>query len=346
MDLIERYLVAVRRHLPAPIQDDIVQELGDSLRSEAEDHERATGHPLTEDEQAAMLKKRGHPWLMASRYLPNQHLIGPALYPYYRKALTIVVFWVVLPLVLFGGAITAIMSGTPWDVWGRMLSAAWNGSIYSVGIVTIVFAILEHEQVRIRPVETRVEKGPLFAALTFDWDPRRLPAGTDVQEVPRSETVIGMVFSLTFLVWWVGLVRVPEIVFLDGDAVSFTRGPIWSQLYYPILASLVASLVIYLIDLVRPWRTVPVTMADIIIGLANIAIIVFVLRHDGPYVNLAADPQFAERVATVTKWVNVSVVWTFAVIGVVTIWDVLSQLWRLTRSRRVRPTFTIDAKTI
>jgi hypothetical protein len=34
------------------------------------------------------------------------------------------------------------------------------------------------------------------------------------------------------------------------------------------------------------------------------------------------------------------------VIGVVTIWDVLSQLWRLTRSRRVKPTFTIDAKTI
>lgn len=59
MDLIERYLVAVRRHLPAPLQEDIVQELGDSLRSEAEDHDRATGRPLTDDEQVAMLKKRG-----------------------------------------------------------------------------------------------------------------------------------------------------------------------------------------------------------------------------------------------------------------------------------------------
>jgi hypothetical protein len=327
MDLIERYLVAVRRHLPVDQQDDIVQELGDSLRSEAEEHERATGHPLTHDEQAALLKKRGHPWLMASRYLPQQHLIGPALYPYYRKALTIVVFWVVLPLVLFGGAVTAIMSGDPWSVWQRMLGAAWNGSIYAVGVVTFVFAILEHEQVRIKALD--------------NWNPKRLPAGTDLREVPRSETVIGMVFSLTFLIWWIGLVHVPDIVFLDGDAVTFTRGPIWGQLYYPILASLVASLVIYLIDLVRPWRTVTVTVADIVLGLANLAIVVFVLRYDGPYVDLAADPQFSDRVATVTRWVSVSVVWTFAAIGVVTVWDIVSQLWQLVKSRRVRPAIPI-----
>ena len=318
MDLIDRYLVAVRRHLPAASQEDIVQELGDSLRSEAEDHERATGRPLTEDEQAAMLKQRGHPWLMASRYLPNQYLIGPALYPYYRKTLTIVVFWIVLPLVLFGGAISAIMSANPWALWDRALSAAWNGSIFSVGIVTIVFAILEHEQVRINPLA--------------NWNPKRLPTGNDTQAVPRSETVIGLVFSLTFLVWWVGLVRVPEIAFVDGDPVRFVPGPIWAQLYYPILASLIASLVIYLVDLVRPWRTVIVSAADILLGLANIAIIVIVLRN-GPYVDVLADPQYVERVAQVAKWANVAITWTFAGIGVVTIWDVVNQVWKLTRSR-------------
>lgn len=321
MDLIERYLVAVRRHLPAGQQDDIVQELGDSLRSEAEDHERATGRPLTEDEQTAMLKKRGHPWLMASRYLPNQYLIGPALYPYYRKTLTIVVFWVVLPLVLFGGAITAIMSASPWSVWDNVLSAAWNGAIFSVGIVTIVFAILDHEQVRINPLA--------------NWDPRRLPTGNDTHAVPRSETVIGLVFSLTFLVWWVGLVRVPEIVFVDGDPVRFVPGPIWARLYYPILAVLLASVVIYLIDLVRPWRTLAVTAADIVLGLAHIAIVVVVLRN-GPYLSVTADPQFADQAVRVTTWANVAVTWTFAVIGVVAIWDLLDQLWKLTKSRRSR----------
>ena len=41
MDLIDRYLVAVRRQLPRTLQDDIVQELADNLRSEAEEHEQA-----------------------------------------------------------------------------------------------------------------------------------------------------------------------------------------------------------------------------------------------------------------------------------------------------------------
>ena len=163
MDLIDRYLVAVRRHLPANLQDDIVQELGDSLRSEAEDHERATGRPLTDDEQAALLKKRGHPWLMASRYLPNQHLIGPGLFPYYRKALTIVVFWVVLPLVLFGGAITAIMSGSPVAGLGpRVRRGLERRRSTPVGIVTIVFAILEHEQVRIKALDSVESKAAAF----------------------------------------------------------------------------------------------------------------------------------------------------------------------------------------
>lgn len=43
MDLIDRYLIAVRRQLPRHLQDDVIAELTDSLRSEAEDHERASG---------------------------------------------------------------------------------------------------------------------------------------------------------------------------------------------------------------------------------------------------------------------------------------------------------------
>jgi hypothetical protein len=318
MDLIDRYLVAVRRQLPQNLQDDITQELADSLRSEAEEHEQHTGHPLTTDEQAAMLKKRGHPWLMASRYLPQQQLIGPALFPYYRQALKIVVFWVVLPLVLFGGAIGAIYSGDPMGVWDNVLGAAWNGAIYAVGIVTIVFAILDHEQLRITVLDS--------------WNPASLPEPQAGRPIPRSETVIGLIFALTFLVWWVDLVRVPEMVFVDGDPVRFVPGPIWSQLYYPILASLVACVVIYLIDMVRPWRTTAVSAADIILSLANVAIVVIVLRG-GPYVEVLADPQYADRVAQLTKVVNVAITWTFAVIGVVTIWDLLNELWKVTRSR-------------
>ena len=126
------------------MQDDIVSELCDSLRSEAEEHERATGRPLTDDEQATLLKKRGHPWLMASRYLPQQQLIGPALLPLLpADARDGGVLGRVTHHAVVGGAINAIYADDSAQLWARVLGAAWNGAIYSVGIVTLVFAVLE-----------------------------------------------------------------------------------------------------------------------------------------------------------------------------------------------------------
>ena len=43
MDLIDRYLVAVRRHLPRPLQQDVVEELTDNLRSQAETRRSSSG---------------------------------------------------------------------------------------------------------------------------------------------------------------------------------------------------------------------------------------------------------------------------------------------------------------
>jgi hypothetical protein len=318
MDLIDRYLVAVRRQLPQNLQEDIVQELGDSLRSEAEEHEQRTGHPLTTDEQAVMLKKRGHPWLMASRYMPQQQLIGPALFPYYRQALKIVVFWVVLPIVLFGGAISAIYSPESSQVWGRVLGAAWNGAIYAVGVVTIVFAILDHEQLRIKVLD--------------NWDPLNLPEPQSGRAIPRSETVLGLVFTLTFLVWWTDLVRVPDFTFYDGEAVRFVAAPIWRELYFPILASLVASVGVYLIDLVRPWRTITVSGVDLAINLLNIFIITRILQA-GHFVDVFGAPDDGAKLVRVGYWLNTIIFWIFITVGAATIFEVLNELWKMVKAR-------------
>jgi hypothetical protein len=318
MDLIDRYLVAVRRQLPRPLQDDIMPELTDSLRSEAEEHERAAGRPPTEDEQAALLKKRGHPFVMASRYLPQQQLIGPALYPYYRQALKFVVFWVVVPMVLFGGAIHAIYSDAPSAMWARAIGAAWNGAIYSVGIVTLVFAILEHERVRIN---------------VFDnWNPARLPEPRQGRAVPRSETVIGLVFSLTFLVWWTGLVRVPAITFDAGDEVRFTAAPIWHAMYFPILLVLLAGIGVHLADLLRPWRTFTVSAIDMAINVVNLLILTQLVRA-GRFVEVTGPPEYADRVATANHWFNQIFEWTLLIVGAIVIFDLCYELWQVRKAK-------------
>src|SRR5215470_18038828 len=107
MELLERYLHAVRGYLLRRRRDDIVKELGDNILSQMEDRAAELGRPLNEIEQAAILKQHGHPLVAAARYrrLPLQQLIGPALFPLYwymlRAALAFVaVFHVMTALVV------------------------------------------------------------------------------------------------------------------------------------------------------------------------------------------------------------------------------------------------------
>ena len=87
MELIERYLQAVKFALPQQQRDDIIKELRDNLLSQVEEKEAELGHPLGEDEQAELLKKLGSPMQLASRYRKQQYMIGATMFPIYWKVL-------------------------------------------------------------------------------------------------------------------------------------------------------------------------------------------------------------------------------------------------------------------
>ena len=90
MDLVERYLAAIRRNLPAKRADDIVAELADDVHSRREDRERQLGRPLSDEETSAMLRDFGHPLVIAGRYRQHQHLIGPQVFPFYLFVMKVV----------------------------------------------------------------------------------------------------------------------------------------------------------------------------------------------------------------------------------------------------------------
>ena len=321
MDLIDRYLAAVRRQLPPEQQDDIVQELGDSLRSEAEEQQARTGSPLDEAGQAELLKKRGHPWLMASRYQLHQYLIGPSLFPYYRQALTMVLFWVVLPLALFGSAISALYSDASIQGWLiRVSISAWNGAVYAVGIVTAVFYVLERQQVRMTALER--------------WDPRTLPDARDGRFVPRSETAGGLVFGVLFMLWWIGVVRVPEVVFVGGAPVRLIPTAIWDTMFAPVLVMVILSLLISVIDLIRPWRTLAVSAIDLTVNAANVLLLAYVIQLRPQFFEIAADPAYADQVTRLARVVNAGMTWSVMVVAGVILLDMLVEIWRITQKRR------------
>src|SRR3990167_714762 len=87
MDLIDRYLAAVKRELPEAQREDVAAELRDLLLSETEEKEAALSRPLTGDELEAVLAGFGHPLTVAGRYRKVQHLIGPEMFPFWWFAL-------------------------------------------------------------------------------------------------------------------------------------------------------------------------------------------------------------------------------------------------------------------
>ena len=97
MALIDRYLHAVKFWLPRKQKDDIIAELSEDLRSQIEEKETELGHPLTDAEVEPILKRCGSPIAVAERYLPQQSLIGPALFPIYSMVLKSLFLYFLLP---------------------------------------------------------------------------------------------------------------------------------------------------------------------------------------------------------------------------------------------------------
>ena len=321
MDLIDRYLAAVRRHLPRQQQDDIIQELSDSLRSDAEERAQEIGHALSDAEQAELVKKHGHPWLMASRYAVQQHLIGPALFPYYKQTLMLVLFWVVLPVTLMTFLISGVSNGVSARMIGHVISVIWNGTIYSIGIVTSVFYALEQQRVRIT---------------TFDnWDPGTLPDFREGRAVPRSESVASLVFSLAFLMWWTGLVRVPDLSAVSNlnGPVTLVPGPIWDTIYLPVLVLVIVQMAISVVDIVRPWRTVMVSAIDIAINALNAILLIWVVQQRPQFFGVSGDPVQADHLIRLARFINGGLTWSLVVVAAVILLDILYEIWQISHPR-------------
>jgi hypothetical protein len=155
MNLLDRYLQAVARLLPKPRRDDIIAELRSNLLSQMEDREEALGRPLTEEEQAEILRNHGNPKIVAGRYLDGSlglafgvALIGPGLFPYYKTVLiinetmTLLALAIILPMLKLPVTLTRLLV--------PMLA--------QFAIATAIFILIDRN----------------FAILE-QWDPRKLP---------------------------------------------------------------------------------------------------------------------------------------------------------------------------
>jgi hypothetical protein len=237
MELLERYLQAVRGYLLRGRRDDIVKELGDNILSQMEDQAADLGRPLTEAEQGEILKQHGHPLLAAARYqrLPSQYLIGPTLFPLYWYALQAVLllvaaFHIMLGLVQIVTIRPAV--GALVTTWGSF----WLWILAGVGGVTICFGLIEY-----------FGKGKV--PLTDEFNPRELPPLK--KAVPRrNNSLAELILGPLFVIGWLIFMHAPAPAF--ARALPVRLAPVWWRFEVPMLLAVALSVAAAFVHLFRP----------------------------------------------------------------------------------------------
>jgi hypothetical protein len=338
MDLLERYLQAVRTYLPKSQQDDILKELGENLRAQMEDKETELGRPLNEDEAAAILKKHGHPMFVAARYRQTRHLIGSTLFPVYWFAVRII-----LGFVGFGYAISALVliaqGKSILEVLGAFFS--YLGAVLpTFAWVTIVFAVLD-----IANNKTR-----LLEKITRDsnekFDPRTLPAlrpasdSPNGRPIPRYKTAFELFFSIAFLLWWVRVNPIRKLALFIAlgpaglvDKIPFQLGPVWEIVYWPVILLTLLAVVQQIATLIHPDRINFYRVRRVISSGGSAVVLYLLSRADGIFM-LAPGIADAAKFAEPLRIVNITLHYTMFFLAIIEAVECFKQIRLLFRGRR------------
>lgn len=183
MELIERYLQELARHLPKDGRDDTLAELRSSLTEGLGDTDEA-------DEQTLdRLRQLGPPEELAASYSGRpRHLFRAELYGAFTRALG-TVLWVVATLVALG----TLTAGVPRTLAeGVALLGNLAGNLVEAGLTTLgalvaLFWLIDRDS-STKPAHAK------------QWDPTSLPPLDDPDRVDRASLAIGLSLLAVLLV--------------------------------------------------------------------------------------------------------------------------------------------------
>ena len=319
MTLTDRYLHAVRSFLPAAQQVDITRELADDIRAQLGDREGELGRPLTAEDEAAVLRRFGHPLLLAAKYRRQQHVISPALFPFYVFALKISLG--VALAVHVALAIAVLATGRPpGEAIAQLAAFPFGHAITVFGWVTLVFALIDLNVGRLAGVDR--------------WNPFTLPE-PKLDSTPHSR--LGVLFeiiaSTIFLIWWLAMPTFQFLVF--GPLASvLDLAPVWRAVHLPVAGLWLVSLYALWAVLLRPDWLRYRRAVSVVTNVAAIAIGIVLLRA-GTYVTLAPGADLAQH-AKIADAVNLAFRLGMVAFVCVAALEIARTLWRLGRGPGIR----------
>lgn len=321
MELLDRYLHAVKFWLPRGQQDDIVAELSEDLRSQIEERESRVGRKLSENEVADLLRQRGRPVLVANRYLPQHSLIGPVLFPIYILVLKIAAICFAVPrfLVLTGFFLFDPKYRTEGS--GQMMAHTWSelwfGVFVTFGVVTLVFAVLEQTQQK----SCWLEK----------WDPLKLPKAKDTRRIPRASSVFEVVIGIIAVMWLVELATSGFLLDHDNFRIAFT--PAGRQFVWILTAMALFGVGMSAVNLFRPFWTRSRLAIRVVQDLVSTLVFTLMAKAGTLIILSGASIPAGKAVevnAGINTWVSISIGITAAICAVIAIVDALRLIFMKT----------------
>ncbi|MDX2007269.1 MAG: hypothetical protein SFU83_18670 [Meiothermus sp.] len=248
MNLVQRYIQAVKLELPVAVREDIGRELQSTIQDELEAFAQRNGRSPSEAEVGEHLKRMGHPVRVASTYWTRRSLVSEAAYPLYKQALL-----VAMSVYVTIGVLMAVAELGQAQTWGllmfpRVLYDIAATVLFGFFAITLVFHYFG-DQIAAQPYFWR-------------WRTERLPSvESPAAYLPRPQTVselLGNVFALTLL----------AVGPLGFRAYGFTLD------FSPVGGVLAALLVLTLLDfglnllnLLQPYWTKAKLIVRLLVGL-------------------------------------------------------------------------------
>ncbi len=333
MDLLDKYIAEIGKHLPRKGRADIEAEIRSTLEDMLEERNQASAKdgssPKGEEEVIALLKEYGEPRKVAESYNGPRYLISSRLYPTF-ELVTKIVMSVLVGVGLLGYFLSSssIRSGTGWEIllpFGQYMTGLLGVMIGAFGLVVINFAILE-----------RVLPASEFDTINLDdWDPAELAKEADSNTLKRSEPIITIILSTIGLIVYNFYPELMSLrLMIEGEWIVV---PILSDVFFsylPWINVLGLLQIVFNLYLLRQdiWSTLS-RLIDIILDVALIKLAFSMMR--GPSLvsfDRMQITQIPESVLRILSWVPQIIL---LIVIVVTIGEISLMIYHLFKKKPV-----------
>ena len=268
-DLIERYIYAVTKKLPAKQQRDISEELRTLIADMLE--ERCGDVVPAEKDVRVILTELGTPNELSEKYDTSGKtcLIGAPYYATYRLVLKIVLICVTFGMTLATAISLAASPAQPWyESAFQWLGMLWSGLLQAFAFVTLLFAIFYHKGVKLDQ-DTSLDDLP--------------PVPKKDEMISKWEPVFGIAISVLFLaVFLVAPQIFCAILPMDGAAelIPIFQTETVRGTWYLIVAFSVAGIAREIVRLLEGSYTRKVLAATLVTDVISAILSIWWLTND------------------------------------------------------------------